>query len=229
MVFAIDVLDERTIQLDDVGLDAWNALQVRVAGPHVVEGDEKTALAVVGDEALKRGSVADSRFDDFDGHPFGGDAVLLSQLDEGIGFGRRLAQGRDVEVDEKNKIRVEPGHGGKPRDGGFPTHAIELRGLLLSAGGVEKTARRNHLAAIGVGGARQRLEPNDLLLPNGDDGLKVTSQIVRLQDGVNVEFRIQAATSRCARLRVLCVHGGKSLQDVAADNRTQEHRRRWYD
>jgi hypothetical protein len=143
-----------------------------------------------GDEALERGQVVDLRFDDLDDHALGRDAVLLGHADERGGFGGRAAQARAIDVDEEDEVGIQAGDGGETRQGGLPAESVEQERLLVTIGGVEEEGRRDGPPAHGIGGAHQRLEADDLLPADRDDGLVVAEHAASSQHGMDVHFRV---------------------------------------
>ncbi|MNV45679.1 hypothetical protein D3C71_1374850 [compost metagenome] len=74
------VLDQAAVDLDDVGFQIPDAVEVGVPSAEVIDGDQATQLAEMADEALELGLIADFAFDDFDHQTMRGNAGGLQQV-----------------------------------------------------------------------------------------------------------------------------------------------------
>ena len=175
VVVALNAGDETAVDLQDVGFDQGNPVQVRVPRPHVVEHEQEAGLAKRGHELAELGHVVDLAFEDLEGHLPRRHARGVHHVAQQPRRGVVLAHHREGQVQEEHEVG---GPFGQPREAAhraFVAGALEVHAEARLGRHLEEHLRGDKLSGLD-GAAGQGFQSDNRLPARGQDRLEVRNR-----------------------------------------------------
>ena len=154
---AVDAGDQAAIDLDDVGAQERDAIEVGVPGPHVVEDHQEAALAERRRQLAKSSDVIEARLQEFDADVA---RIEPGRADQRLQLGRQhrgLGHGGQIQVEEQQQLLGAGAQPVKVADRALAAEILDGAGDPFGGRLLEEGIGRDQIAA-GSDAAGERLQ-----------------------------------------------------------------------